>query len=257
MNAMTKPERRRLRKMRRMERQKSRALVKVEPVPPVVKVEPAPLPAPPRPHLQPAARPTRWLLSASALALAGSGIVINGWFARSLGSTEVAGWLFLTVGVAADVCALALPSVAAHLRGPRRALAWALWTMTVAWALIASIGFVSVNVADVAATRSSPGVELARRIADAATVARQGECLRRGPLCRDREADERAALAKLEAARADVVVDPQVAGASKLIAWATAGLVQPSTSDVALARLLLLTLLPQIGGLVLLVARVA
>src|SRR5215469_14235610 len=34
------------------------------------------------------------LLSTAALALAGVGITMNGWFARSLGSTD-AGWLFL------------------------------------------------------------------------------------------------------------------------------------------------------------------
>ncbi|MGA2293562.1 MAG: hypothetical protein ABSG20_34795 [Bradyrhizobium sp.] len=38
------------------------------------------------------------------------GITINGWFARSLGSSDVAGWLFLGLGVAADIAALALPS---------------------------------------------------------------------------------------------------------------------------------------------------
>jgi hypothetical protein len=35
------------------------------------------------------------LLSTAALALAAVGIVMNGWFARSLGSTDSAGWLFM------------------------------------------------------------------------------------------------------------------------------------------------------------------
>src|ERR1700754_1463673 len=55
------------------------------------------------------------LLSIAALGLAAVGITINGWFARSLGSSDVAGWLFLAVGVAADVVALVMPSGAAGL----------------------------------------------------------------------------------------------------------------------------------------------
>jgi hypothetical protein len=46
------------------------------------------------------------VLVVAALALAIVGITINCWFARSLGSTEIAGWLFLAIGVAADLAAL-------------------------------------------------------------------------------------------------------------------------------------------------------
>jgi hypothetical protein len=35
---------------------------------------------------------------------------MNGWFAQSLASTDTAGWLFLTIGVAADLVALVMPS---------------------------------------------------------------------------------------------------------------------------------------------------
>jgi hypothetical protein len=55
------------------------------------------------------------LLSTAALALAAVGITINGWFARTLGSSDVAGWLFLAVGVAADLVALVMPSCATGL----------------------------------------------------------------------------------------------------------------------------------------------
>src|SRR6202011_1563064 len=37
-------------------------------------------------------------MTAAALALGGVGVTMNGWFARSLGSTDLAGWLFLAVG---------------------------------------------------------------------------------------------------------------------------------------------------------------
>jgi hypothetical protein len=55
--------------------------------------------APPTVTLR-AVRPSRRpvvpvLLSTAAIALAVVGIVMNGWFARSLGSTDSAGWLFM------------------------------------------------------------------------------------------------------------------------------------------------------------------
>src|SRR6185437_4514969 len=65
--------------------------------------------APSRPGLAPA------ILSIAAFALGAVGITINGWFARSLGASDVAGWLFLAVGVAADLVALVMPSCAAGL----------------------------------------------------------------------------------------------------------------------------------------------
>ncbi len=55
------------------------------------------------------------LLRAAALALAAVGLAMNGWFARSLGSSDAAGWLFLAIGVAADLVALVAPSCAARL----------------------------------------------------------------------------------------------------------------------------------------------
>jgi hypothetical protein len=71
------------------------------------------------------------LLAAAAFALAGVGITTNGWFARSLGSSDSAGWLFLAIGVAADLAALVLPSCAAglwHTRQRATSLAgWAAW----------------------------------------------------------------------------------------------------------------------------------
>jgi hypothetical protein len=74
------------------------------------------------------------LLITAALALAGVGITINGWFARSLGASDVAGWLFLAVGAAADVVAFVMPSCAAGLwQAGQRASAvvgWAIWLMT-------------------------------------------------------------------------------------------------------------------------------
>ena len=93
------------------------------------------------------------LLAAAAFALAGVGVTTNGWFARSLGSSDIAGWLFLAIGVATDLAALVLPSCAAALwQNRQRATSvagWAVWAMTFAFAVTAGIGFASVNITDV------------------------------------------------------------------------------------------------------------
>src|SRR5271154_5267458 len=99
------------------------------------------------------------LLSIAALALAAVGITINGWFARSLGSSDAAGWLFLAVGVAADLAALVLPSTAAGLwHTGQRATAlvgWVVWFVTFVFAVTAGIGFASSNISDVTLVRAS------------------------------------------------------------------------------------------------------
>lgn len=92
-----------------------------------------PAATPARPRLAPV------LLTTAALTLGAVGIAINGWFARSLGATDTAGWLFLATGVAADAAALVLPSCAANLWQARQrvtaAVAWAIWLITFAFAM--------------------------------------------------------------------------------------------------------------------------
>ena len=76
------------------------------------------------------------------------------------------------------------------------------------------------------------------------------------PLCRDREADERAALAALNAAIAAPVpvaptiatADPQVTAVVRLTTWAGFRL---AADDVVNLRLVLMAMLPNIAGLVL------
>jgi hypothetical protein len=84
---------------------------------------------------------SRILLVAAAITLAAVGIAMNGWFARSLGSSDAAGWLFLAIGVAADLVALVAPSCAARLWQARHratSLAgWAVWAVTFVFAVSA------------------------------------------------------------------------------------------------------------------------
>ena len=109
------------------------------------------------------------LLTMAALALAIVVITMNGWFAKSLGSTDTAGWLFLAIGMAADLVALVMPSCATGLwQAGHRATSlagWAAWLMTFVFAVTAGIGFASVNIADVTTARASrvtPAVQTAQ-----------------------------------------------------------------------------------------------
>jgi hypothetical protein len=214
-----------------------------------------------RPHIP--AAPI--LLQAAAFGLAVVGITMNGWFARSLGSSDVAGWLFLAVGVAADLSALALPSCAArqwqtHQRGAAVA-GWLVWLATFAFALTAGIGFASVNIADVTtarASRTTPAVTMAQTAIDDAVTARDRECKGGvGKFCREREAavTERRQALDTAVHAVEQTADPQIEAASHMVVWLSHGLLNPGPDDFAMLRLVLLALLPQLGGILLMVSR--
>jgi hypothetical protein len=206
-------------------------------------------------------------LVAAAFALAAVGITTNGWFARSLGSSDMAGWLFLAIGVAADLVALVMPSCAAalwHNRQRATSLAgWAVWTMTFVFAVTAGIGFASVNITDVTSARAArvtPAVTAAQSALRDAMSARDRECGNGvGKFCREREAAVAGRRQILDAAMASVgqTADPQTDAAVKVVAWVSHGALQPSGDDFAMLRLVLLALLPQIGGILLMVSRSA
>ncbi|MBI5260351.1 MAG: hypothetical protein HY852_00865 [Bradyrhizobium sp.] len=207
------------------------------------------------------------LLAVAAFALAAVGIITNGWFARSLGSSDIAGWLFMAIGVAADLAALVLPSCAAalwHARQPVTCLAgWAVWAMTLVFAVTAGIGFASVNITDVAAARAArvtPAVAAAQSALSDAMWARDRECGHGvGRFCREREAAvaERRQILDTAIVSVGQTADPQTDAAIKLVAWLSHGVLRPSGDDFAMLRLVLLALLPQIGGILLMVSRSA
>src|SRR5215475_3991089 len=81
---------------------------------------PAPPPAAPAPSASGVAPAGRWsvasfVLAAAAFTLAAVGLATDGWFARSLGSSDFAGWMFMAIGVSADLAALVTPICAARL----------------------------------------------------------------------------------------------------------------------------------------------
>jgi hypothetical protein len=214
---------------------------------------------------KPARSPASIALAVAAFGLAGVGITMNGWFARSLGSSDIAGWLFLAVGVAADLVALAIPSCAAsqwHARQRGTAMAaWAIWLMTFAFAVNAGIGFASVNISDVTMARASrvtPAVTAAQTALADVTAARDRECKGGvGKFCREREAAVTERRQALDAAMLTVEhsADPQTEAASRIVAWLSFGTMKPSGDDFAMLRLILLALLPQIGGVLLMIGR--
>jgi hypothetical protein len=205
------------------------------------------------------------ILMAAALGLAGVGVTQNAWYARSLGATETAGTLFLILGTASDMAALVMPSVAARAWQARQrgvALAgWMVWLATFVFAITAGIGFASTNIADVTmvrASRISPAVTLARTALNDAMTARDRECKGGvGRHCREREVsvvDRRQALDLAMQAVAQTA-DPQTMAAVKLVSWATLGTVRPTGDDFGMLRLMLLCLLPQLGGLLVMISR--
>jgi len=205
------------------------------------------------------------LLTIAAVALSAVGIAINGWFARSLGASDLAGWLFLAVGVAADLAALVLPSTAAGLwhAGQRATslVGWGVWFVTFVFAVTAGIGFASTNISDVTlmrASRVTPAVTSAQAALADAMAARDRECKGGvGKFCREREALVAERRQLLDAAMTSVgrAADPQTDAAIKLIAWGSGGMMRPVPEDFAMLRLILLALLPQIGGTLLLIRR--
>jgi predicted anti-sigma-YlaC factor YlaD len=249
-------------------------------------------------------------LAVIALAIAWFGIRINAWYGEMLGRTAEASLLLAGLSVAADALALVLPAVSRQLWLDRQigaaAVAWGLWMFTAAVALLASIGFASLNIADVTAVRARTASDVERlttrlemlraeRLAireprsvaaiDAeiqiaqpgaaavwrstagctdVTMPRSGEAcapllaLRyvRGEATRRDAIDAELRDLAVEIGRLPAVnmVDPQADTAARLARWLTAGLAPITPDDVAMARIASMALLPQIGGLVMMLA---
>jgi hypothetical protein len=155
----------------------------------------------------------------TAFGVGGLALIINGQADARYGTTPLAAMTFMGLSLAADALAIMLPATAGALWHARCRLlalaAWVVWGAVALSAVLNSLGFVDLHTSDTAAgrqavvtTASSATTQRADRIAAAkaaaaaATKAREGECAKRGPMCRDREADERQAMAALTAALA-------------------------------------------------------
>lgn len=160
---------------------------------------------------------------------------------------------------------LAVPSTAIQLWQARQRatamVAWVVWCTTFVFAFIAGIGFASVNIADVTLTRASrvtPTVTIAHDALRDAVASRDRECTGGvGPFCRERERAVTERQRALDAALSSVErsADPQTDAAMKMVTWLSAGIAKPGADGFAMLRLMLLALLPQIGGILLTIGR--
>ena len=188
---------------------------------------------------------------------------INATFAFDRASTLPDKILMAVLGIILEAMLFYLPSQASSLSTQRRwvscGFASILCVFLFASGLMASLGFASHNLIEVTtirAERITPAISDAQSNVNAISASRDAECQKRGPLCRQLEKDATEARARLtdERNKVSVTADPQTTMAAKLIAWVSLERFHPSADDFAMLRLFLLTLLPQLGGLVLMVA---
>ena len=205
---------------------------------------------------------TNYALVAIAYGFFALGIGINVWNAATGGTiTDMA--LPAALGVLAEAVVFFLPAWALTLPIGRQVLAWALFVFISVFALTNSLRMASVIAADQAtarAERQTEGVQRADRALEMARTKRDEAC---GPghgksvACRIRQAE----VTKLEAnqtqAAAKVVAQARLESGdfAKLVTWLSRGAIQPGADDFSMLWLLFRTFLPQVGGLVLMLAR--
>jgi hypothetical protein len=242
-------------------------------------------------------RPTVLIAAAFMLGAvtAAVGLYLNASFLWAFGRTSDAAMVLGTIGIVTDAMTLLLPAVAAALWARRRflltGLALAVYLAAVVMTALTAIGFASTHIGDALAGRGAAVQQRAVLIEDAArlkaeraslrfaptteqavaaaTVARDQECGRVGPNCRQRVAELASALrdkaltdraaeldgkimalaAKLAGLPTVALADPQIEGAVAVIGWASRGTIAPSAADMEMVRLFGMALMPILGGL--------
>jgi hypothetical protein len=190
------------------------------------------------------------------------GIGINVWNAMTGGTiTDMA--LPAALGVLAEAVVFFLPAWALTLPIGRQVLAWALFGFISLFALTNSLRMASIIAADQATARSDRQTEGVRVVDHALDVARArrddacGQGLGKTIACKARQAE----VVKVEAtqvqATAKVVAHakPESTDFAKLVTWVSRDAIQPGADDFAMLWLLFRTFLPQVGGLVLMLAQ--
>src|SRR5262245_55861013 len=232
-----------------------------------------------------------------AITIGAIGLYLNGSFLYSFGRTTDAGIVLAVIGVTLDCTALLLPSVTVALWA-RRCYTMAVTAVTaylgvMAVTVLTGLGFANHHVGDAVAARRAvveQRAALARDIdqlkaeraglkfvpttaaaVGAAQSSRDQECIRRGPLCRDREGDLALAISnrtltdhaagldlrisaateKLASLPAVATPDPQVVAAVAVVPWLSRGTLTPAASDIEMVRLLGVAMMPILGGLLL------
>jgi len=216
------------------------------------------------------------VLALAAVTLGGIQLAIDAHYAGSFGRTPVEELLQALQGIAIGVAAMILPCVASVLRRTGQIGAswgaWAIWSGFVMLTILAGMGFSAGGMSDAIAGRAgaiehavgakeqrAQAMAIAQRAADTATEARKAECAARGPRCRDRETDERAALATLNTAIASplppaltiAAADPGAEAAAANVSWASFGLLKATAADIERTWITGRALMPAFAGLLL------
>lgn len=208
-------------------------------------------------------------IGALALAIAYFGLQINSWYGASLGRDAQAAALLAGLAITGDAVALLLPTVAQLVQSRlEKFFAWAVWLLTLTIAVMAAVGFAATNISDTSAGRAKVANELAsltaqvnRLEAERARInvkpaAVQGLRNYRAEVARANEIEAQltAARARLAALPAVTTADPQADMAASLLRWVSGGFIQASAGDIGMVRIIGMTLLPQISGLLLMLA---
>lgn len=231
------------------------------------------------------------------LLTAAVGLYLNASFLWKFGRTSEAGLVLAIVGLVTDTVTLVLPAtVMALWQQSRRGLALAgccMYAIAVAMTLLTAVGFAATNIDDAVAGRDAAAAnrgalldEINRLKAErarlvflptdqsavaAAKLARDQECGRVGPNCRqrvaelnavlrdkaaaDRAAEIDARIAQEEAALSAwpvlAAADPQTDAARAAITWLSGGYLTASAEDIRMSRLLGIAAVLFMAGLLL------
>jgi len=106
---------------------------------------------------------TAIVLLSTAVGLTIVGLIMNARFAASFGQSVEAAVLLATIGLAVDMLAVVLPTVAAQLWHRRSIMAagaaWTIWMAALSMTLLAAMGFASTNIGDAVAGRAKVASE--------------------------------------------------------------------------------------------------
>jgi hypothetical protein len=221
---------------------------------------------------------------AVGLVTAAVGLYLNASFLWKFGRTSESGVVFAVVGLVTDTITLVLPATVMVLwQRSRRGLALAaccMYAIAVAMTLLTAVGFAATNIDDAIAGRDAATVrrealrdDIVRLKSErsalvfapvepgavaAAQTAREQECGRVGPNCRQRVAELNAVLrdkaaadraaeidgriaaqeASLSALPALASADPQTEAARAAVTWLSGGHLTASSEDIRMTRVL-------------------
>jgi hypothetical protein len=190
------------------------------------------------------------------------GVSINIWNAMTGG--PIANMILpAAMGVLAEAVMFFLPERTISLPVSGKLLAWTFLAFVAAFALTNSLRMASIVSADQAAARADRQTEGVRTADQALEVARAkrdeacGRGLGKTVACQSRQAEVSKLEAKQTLATVKVAAQarPESADFADLVAWASMGTVRPTVKDFDMLWLFFRTFLPQVGGLVLMLAR--